>query len=169
MITLFCAHSRFAVSHRAGGFTYIELTVTLAILAVLATVALPFAELTVKRQHEFELRRALRDMREAIDAYKSAASSGQIVVGKLDSGYPATLAVLVNGVPNALVPGTTMYFLRRIPADPLYPDQSVPPEQMWGLRSYASPNEAPQKGNDVFDVYSQSKDVGLNNMPYRNW
>jgi len=155
--------------HTDRGFTYVELTVTLAILAVLAMVALPFAELTVKRQHEFELRRALLDIREAIDAYKLAANTGQISVSKMESGYPASLSVLVQGVPNALVPGTTMYCLRRIPADPFYPNQAVPPDQMWGLRSYASPPEAPQKGNDVFDVYSLSADVGLNNLPYRNW
>ena len=155
--------------HKSRGFTYIELTITLAILAVLATVALPFAELTVKRQHEFELRRALRDIRTAIDAYKTAANTGQITVNKMDSGYPASLAVLVNGVPNALVPGTTVYFLRRIPADPFYPNQAAPADQMWGLRSYVSAPEAPQKGNDVFDVYSQSTEVGLNNVVYRNW
>jgi general secretion pathway protein G len=151
------------------GFTYIELTVTLAILAVLAMVALPFAELSAKRQQEFELRRALLDIREAIDAYKLAANSGQIMVSKLDSGYPASLDVLVKGVPNALVPGTTVYFLRRIPADPLFPNQATPTDQMWGLRSYASAADAPQKGNDVFDVYSLSADTGLNGIPYRNW
>ncbi len=151
------------------GFTYIELTVTLAILAVLAMVALPFAEVTVKRQNEFELRRALRDIREAIDAYKTAVNTGQIALSKLDSGYPATLDVLVKGVPNAQMPSTTLYFLRRIPADPFYPNQSIPPDKMWGLRSYASPAEAPQKGADVFDVYSLSTDIGLNNIAYRNW
>jgi general secretion pathway protein G len=160
--------NRQALIHRRG-FTYVELTVTLAILAVLAMVALPFAELTVKRQHEFELRRALLDIRQAIDAYKLAASTGQISVSKMESGYPASLSVLVKGVPNALVPGTTMYFLRSVPADPFYPNQATPPDQMWGLRSYASPPEAPQKGNDVFDVYSLSTDIGLNNLPYRNW
>jgi general secretion pathway protein G len=56
-----------------------------------------------------------------------------------------------------------------VPADPFYPNQATPPDQMWGLRSYASPPEAPQKGNDVFDVYSLSTDIGLNNLPYRNW
>ncbi|MET3109169.1 general secretion pathway protein G [Oxalobacteraceae bacterium GrIS 2.11] len=151
------------------GFTYVELTVTLAILAVLAMVALPFAELTVKRQQEFELRRALRDIREAIDAYKMAANTGQISVGKTDSGYPASLAVLVKGVPSATAAGTTVYFLRRIPVDPFYPNQAALPDQMWGLRSYASPADAPQKGNDVFDVYSLSTEVGLNDIPYRNW
>ena len=157
------------ISPRQRGFTFIELMVTLAILAVLSLVALPFAELSVKRHQEYELRRALRDIREAIDAYKQAANSGQIMVGKLDSGYPESLDVLVQGVPNALVPGTTLYFLRRIPADPFAPNQSVPPSQMWGLRSYASPPESPQRGADVFDVYSQSSDVGLNTIPYRNW
>lgn len=158
-----------SVLNKKRGFTYIELTVTLAILAVLAMVALPFAELTVKRQHEFELRRALREIRAAIDAYKTAVNIGQIAVGKFDNGYPPSLNALVTGVPNAIVPGATLYFLRRIPADPFYADQSVSPDQMWGLRSYASPPEAPQHGADVFDVYSQSTEVGLNNLSYRNW
>ena len=151
------------------GFTYIELMVTLAILAVLSLVALPFAELSIKRHQEMELRRALRDIREAIDAYKLATNNGQIAVGKLDSGYPASLDVLVQGVPNVLAPGTTLYFLRRVPADPFAPNQNLPPTQMWGLRSYASAPELPQRGVDVFDVYSQSNEVGLNMIPYRNW
>ena len=151
-----------------SGFTYIELMVTLAILAVLASVALPYAQLTVQRSNEFELRRALRDIRTAIDAYKQAVNNGQIP-GATTSGYPANLDVLVNGVPNTQVPGTNVYFLRRIPSDPFAPNPSLPPDQQWGLRSYESSPTAPKPGQDIFDVYSQSTGVGLNGIAYSNW
>jgi general secretion pathway protein G len=156
-----------ADTHR--GFTYVELLVTLAILSVLSLVALPFAELSVKRSKEYDLRRAVRDIRQAIDAYKQAADAGLIAPGTTVSNYPATLDVLVTGVPNAKVSGTYIYFLRRVPTDPFAPNPALPPDQSWGVRSYASPPDQPQKGDDVFDIYSQSTGIGLNGIPYRNW
>ncbi|MFN3717093.1 MAG: hypothetical protein ACK4R8_10260, partial [Thiobacillus sp.] len=62
-----------------------------------------------------------------------------------------------------------LYFLRRLPRDPFYPDASVPAAETWGLRSYASPPDAPVPGRDVFDVHSLSTAKGLNGLPYREW
>ena len=145
------------------GFTLIELLITVAILALLASAALPLAELTVQRGKEQELRRSLREIREAIDAYKRATEEGAIEKPLDKTGYPPTLAVLMEGAVDKRDPkGKRIYFLRRVPADPVSGEP-------WGLRSYASPPDAPKDGDDVFDVYSKSDATGLNGVPYKEW
>lgn len=154
----------------ARGFTLIEMLVTLAILALLASLALPLAELSVQRAREQDLRRALRELRGAIDAYKDAFDGNRIEPSALKSGYPPTLEVLVEGVRDIKDPkGGKIYFLRRIPRDPFAREPEAEPAETWGLRSYESPPDEPQKGEDVFDVYSMSERVGLNGVPYREW
>jgi general secretion pathway protein G len=144
------------------GFTLIEVLVTLAIVALLASIALPLAEVSVQRAKERELRLALRTLRAAIDAYKQAADESRIARQADASGYPPELAVLVEGVRDAKDPkGAKIYFLRRLPRDPFGED--------WGLRAYDSPPDEPRRGRDVFDVYSTSEGVGLDGRPYREW
>lgn len=155
---------------RLRGFTLIELLVTVAIVGVLAAAAVPFAEVATQRAKEAELRAALRTLREAIDAYKRAADEGRIERKADESGYPRSLGELVAGVRDAKSPDERrIYFLRRIPRDPFAPERGVPPDQTWGLRSYASPPDAPAPGADVFDVYSLSPRAGINGVPYREW
>jgi len=155
---------------RARGFTFIELVVTVAIIGVLALVAVPMAQLTAQRAKESELRTALRTVRNGIDAYKAAAEKGQIEVAADASGYPPTLSALVAGVPDIKSPDPkVIYFLRRIPRDPFNPDTTLPADETWALRSYASPPDAPQPGKDVFDVFSTSDREGLNGIPYNEW
>lgn len=147
---------------KAGGFTLIELLVTVAIVAVLASVALPLNELVVQRSKEQDLRRALREIREAIDAYKQAWDEGRIVKRAGESGYPKRLEDLVQGVEDQRSPKKErIYFLRRLPPDPF--------GESWGKRAYASAPEDPKEGDDVFDVYSLSSATGLNGRPYREW
>lgn len=155
---------------RASGFTFIELAVTLAIMGVLAAVAVPMVELVSQRYKERELRSALGQIREAIDAYRRATDQGRIPVKIGDSGYPKSLNDLVDGVADAKSPQRQkMYFLRRLPRDPMHPDPTVAAADTWGKRSYASPPEAPQEGEDVFDVYSLANGKGINGIPYREW
>lgn len=154
----------------AAGFTLIELLVTATIVAVLAAVALPLAELNVKRTRENELRAALRDIRNAIDAYKQAVDDGRVLKGVDDTGYPPNLDVLVEGIEDARSPKKTrIYFLRRLPRDPLYEDPQTPDADTWGKRSYDSAHDAPREGRDVYDVHSLSSGVGLNKIPYQRW
>jgi general secretion pathway protein G len=152
------------------GFTLIELLVTLAIMAVLALVATPLMQLAVQRDKERDLRSALIQIREGLDAYKRATEQGRIAVKIGESGYPKSLEDLKNGVPDIRsLNKQKLYFLRRLPADPMANDESSEPESTWALRSYASPPDEPAEGNDVFDVYSKSNKVGLNGVPYAKW
>jgi general secretion pathway protein G len=154
----------------SAGFTLIEVLVTVAIVATLASIALPLAQVTAQRSKETELRRALRDIRDALDAYKRASDEGRIVRSPEQSGYPPSLTALTDGVADARsTSGGRIYFLRRLPRDPFDPDLASPPETTWGLRSYASPPTEPKPGKDVFDVYSLSAGTGLNGVPYRAW
>lgn len=151
------------------GFTLIELVITLAILGVLASVALPLTEVAVARLKETELRRNLRDIRMAIDAYKQAVDEGRLPRAPGESGYPKKLEVLAEGAKDLKSPkGEMMYFLRRIPRDP-FAEDSIAAGDTWGKRSYASPPQEPQEGEDVYDVYSRSGRTGLNGLRYRDW
>lgn len=157
------------VSIAESGFTLIEILVTVVIVAILASVALPLSELSQQRAKEQELRQALREIRMAIDAYKQAVDEGHIVKSLDQSGYPPKLALLVEGVIDARSPiSKKMYFLRRIPRDP-FADDAVDSEFSWGKRSYDSPPDAPREGRDVYDIYSLSDRIGLNGVPYREW
>ena len=152
------------------GFTLIELVITVAIVAILSTVALPLAEVTMQRAKEHELRTALRQMREAIDAHKQAVDEGRIVKRANETGYPKTLETLAAGVEDLTdQKKAKIYFLRRIPRDPMATDSTLAPAQTWGKRSYKSPPDEPKPGDDVYDVYSLSTGVGLNGIRYRDW
>lgn len=255
-------------SQGSAGFTLIELVVTVAIVSLLATMAMPLAQLVVKRSREQELRSALREIRDALDHYNelwryscqastaagaggapgtgglpgiagqagagatgvngaaagtgvnggagntgfggfgSGGAAGSVAgaglggagalsastvqgIGGTDgkgaapvltpppkmecptgsSGWPKDLQTLVDGVNNIVspTPGAKVYFLRRIPRDPMNPDSKIAAEQTWGKRSYASPPDDPQEGDDVFDVYSLSTANDLTGRPYREW
>lgn len=146
------------------GFSLIELVVTLAILAILACMVVPTVQIYQKRMKEVELKQSLRDIRGAIDAYKKAGDEGRIERTVRTSGYPKTLEILVQGVPDLKDPkNKKIYFLRRIPFDPMSKSTT------WGLRSYESEASIPKYIDDVYDVYSMSDQIGLNGRPYKDW
>jgi general secretion pathway protein G len=146
--------------------------VTVAIVGLLASISFPLLELTSKRTKEHDLRDALRQIRNALDAYKQAVDEGRVVPQDAKgSGYPPSLEILVSGVPDAKAPkgDQKIYFLRRLPMDPMLPEMDQVQSPKWGLRSYASSHDSPAPGVDVFDVYTQAKGAGLNGVPYREW
>lgn len=153
------------------GLTLIELLITVAILAVLATVVMPLSKMTVKRAKEAELKQSLRVIRTALDDYKKAFDEGRIKKSVGDSGYPPDLETLVEGVEDAssASSGKKMRFLRRVPRDPMEEDKELQPEETWGLRSYESGPDDPKEGDDVFDVYSKSEDRAIDGTYYKNW
>ena len=153
------------------GYTLIEMVITVAIVGLLATVSFPMAELAAQRSKERDFREALQQIRNAIDAYKEAADEGRFILDAKKSGYPPDLQALVDGVVDAKSPNKDrkIYFLRRIPRDPFSTDSSLSPDATWGKRSYASPPDDPQEGEDVYDVYTLSTATGLNGLPYRQW
>jgi general secretion pathway protein G len=156
---------------RNRGFTIIELVITVGIISLLATAVVPSAQLLYQREREVELRASLRTIRLAIDAYKLAWDMGRIKKELNKTGYPPDLQSLVDGVDDvaSAKEGVKIYFLRRLPRDPFWPDATTPAVDTWGLRSYASAAEDPQPGDDVYDVHSRSSRTGLNGVPYRDW
>ena len=160
--------ARLFIKHR--GFTLIELLVSLVLLALLVSSAAPMMQLSAKRNKEQELKKALWQIRDAIDHYKQAVDDGLIKKSIDQSGYPPSLKALVVGVENTQDPKRRkLYFLRNIPRDPFANDSSLSADETWGKRSYTSSFQAPEAGDDVYDVYSLSGEIGINQQPYREW
>jgi general secretion pathway protein G len=146
---------------REAGLTLVELIVTVAILAILASAAVPVARFQVKREKERELRYDLWQMRSAIDHYKDAADKG-LIQTKVDSqNYPPDLDTLANGID---IQGHKVRFLRKIPVDPMTNSTD------WGLRSMQDdPDSDSWGGQSVFDVYTKSDGTGLDGTKYKDW
>ncbi len=153
------------MAHRKSerGFTLAEMVMVAALIALLATIVLPVAKYSVKRQKEAELRLDLRLMRNAIDEYKRLSDQGMIPVKVGSEGYPENLEVLVEGV-QVVGKDVKRKFLRRIPRDPMTGDTE------WGLRSYQDEPDSDMWGRqNVYDVYSKSDGTGLNGIKYKDW
>ena len=152
-----------------AGFSLIEVMLTLALLGLLASIAAPLTETLVRRGKEQELKTALYQLRDAIDAYKRAFDAGYIEKSLNATGYPPSLDVLVEGVRDVRsAKGAKFYFLRRIPHDPLIASKRDD-DGAWGLRSYDSSAQNPREGEAVFDVYSKARGKGLNGIAYGQW
>jgi len=150
---------------RQTGFTLLELVVTATVLLILASVTIPLARNGLKRQQELELRRDLREMRQAIDDYKKQADQQKIKAPPAEAnGYPESLETLVEGVPAAGSLSKKVRFLRRIPVDPFTGKAE------WGLRNTNDDaNSTSWGGGHVYDVYSLAPGTGMNGIPYREW
>lgn len=157
----------------ASGLTLIELLVTLAILSILAAAALPYAELTVRRDKELELRRGLREVRSAVDAFNQDWAAGRITrsedIASAD-GYPRKLQVLVDGVDTGRAGGDRRRYLRRIPNNPFAASGNTSPEGQWVLRGYQDdPDALSWNGKDVYDIHAASAARAIDGSSYRDW
>ena len=151
-------------SEADGGFTLLELVAVITIMLLLTSLALPLARVQVQRTREVELRRDLRDMRQAIDRYKDFADRGMIPTKAESFGYPPDLETLVKGVPLKGSATVRYKFLRKIPVDPTSGSAN------WGMRSMQDdPDSRSWNGSNVFDVYSKSEGVALDGTRYADW
>jgi general secretion pathway protein G len=149
---------------RHQGFTFVELIAAITIILILTSMALPLARVQVQRTREVELRRALRQMRDAIDRYKDFSDRGMIPVKTDTFGYPPDLRTLVEGVPLKGTATAKYKFLRRIPVDPMTGSAE------WGLRSMQDDLDSRGwGGQNVFDVYSKSQGTALDGTQYVDW
>jgi general secretion pathway protein G len=158
------------ISDHARGFTIIELLVVMAILGVLAAAVMPLGETMVRAQKERELQRALWEIRDAIDEYKRAVDAGALVVQEGKTHYPPTLQALVDGFDDARPAAKSrhLYFLRQVPRDP-FSDAALAADKSWRVRSYASPPDKPEPGEDVYDAHSSSDEIALDGSSYSKW
>jgi general secretion pathway protein G len=163
---------RRALSSSSRGLTLVELLVTLVILSILAGVAMPYAELAVRRNKETELRYALREMRTAIDRFHDDWKGGELSKtgeGVSEDGYPKTLDVLVEGADAGDAKGTKRHYLRRVPRDP-FADAAKAPKEQWALRGYQDEVDSfSWGGKDVYDVRTQHDGQSLDGTKYKDW
>lgn len=157
-------------SRRRHGYTLIELLVVMAVLATLAAMAMPMAEVVAQREREQELKRALWEIRDAIDVYRKARESGALSAESGTSPYPPSLEALTQLGFDARVDtkGQPLRFLRRIPRDP-FADPTLSASQTWAQRSFLSDADKPKPGADVYDVYSRSERKALNGTALKDW
>lgn len=156
----------------ANGFSLIELLVTLMILSILATAALPFVETTVIRSKELELRSSLREVRTAIDNMHDDWVAGKISktnTNVSEDGYPRTLQILVEGIESSDAKGKKRRYLRRIPRDP-FAEQDKSSQDDWKIRGYQDDVDSTVwKRGDVYDVSSLSDRTALDGTRYKDW
>jgi general secretion pathway protein G len=150
------------------GYTFVELLVVTVIILVLASAVLPLVRVTRQREKEVQLRRALREVRLAIDHFKDAADLQMIAATDLKAGaegYPETLEILIEGVSvTGDATGRKLKFMRKIPIDPMTGSTE------WGMRSYQDKADASGwGGQNVYDIYSKSDGKALDGTKYKDW
>jgi general secretion pathway protein G len=156
---------------RKKGFTLVEMLVTLTIVSILALAILPLAKTAVKREKEITLRRNLRMMREAIDAYKKLADEKAFEFDEDTEGYPPDLETLVEGIEAKMEANEDneevikiIKFMRRIPKDPMTNSYD------WGLRSYQDDFDSDiWGGENIYDVFTKSPGTALDGTKYKEW
>lgn len=167
-----CQGLSFDSQHRLSGFTLIELMVTMVILSIMASVAIPYAELSVTRSNEYQLKYSLRELRSAIDHFHADWQAEYIPQDEAiasPDGYPRNLEILVNGVDDAVTVSAKRYYLRRIPKNP-FVDPTQPVREHWLLRSYQdAPDAIFWGGQDVYDIIPNTDKMAIDGTYYKTW
>jgi len=146
------------------GFTLVEMLAAMTILLILSGLALPLARMEVQHSQEVELRRDLRDLRQAIDRYKDLSDRNMIPINADTFGYPPEFQTLVAGVGLKGTAKGKLKFLRRIPVDPMTGKAD------WGLRSMQDDADSTSwGGQNVFDVYCPSTGTAVDGTHYSEW
>ncbi len=151
---------------KAPGFTLVELIIVIIIISVLATVAVPMVETSIKRGKEVRLRRHLRIIRVAIDEFQAFVEKNKINLDKDRYGFPESLEELVTGIEyrDKTNHPRVKKFLRRIPLDPMTNSLE------WGLRSYQDkPTATRWGGENIWDVFTKSEQKALDSSEYEDW
>ena len=152
------------------GLTLIELVIVIAIIGILASAVAPLANISKKRAKEFELKRSLRILRSGIDRYKKAYDDKNIENEIGRSGYPESFLELIEGVKDVKDPsGRMIYFLRRVPRDPMNMNEFISSEETWEIRAYENEPDDFSGGEDVFDIRSSSDEIALDGTAYKEW
>jgi general secretion pathway protein G len=156
----------------SSGFSLVEMMVVMAILSIMAAVTLPYAEMTLKRDKELELKRDMREIREAIDQFHNDWAGGKLPKTSWDvssNGYPKTLEVLMEGARDKDPMKPAHKYLRRFPENP-FGDKDMRPDRQWAVRGYADPSDSTSwGGEDVYDVYCPGDEKALDGSYYHDW
>lgn len=146
------------------GLTLIELLVCVAVLGVLAGVAMPLVQVSVRRTRELELRRSLRQLRDGLDRFKLEYDKAKGNAQDARQGFRSKLSADRTGYPLNLQEMVDTKILRRIPKDPMTEDGK------WVTRSYSdNPDSSMSDGKDVWDLRSASKAVASDGTTYDTW
>ncbi len=165
------------------GVTFIELLITMVIIGILASIAMPLTKISAKRSKELELRQTLRSVRTAIDDFRRDwARDSNTLLGPLCvknqlsckentglTGYPKSLDVLMkielSGAESAIEETISIRrYLRKVPTDPMTNSQE------WGIRCYQDDADVDDWcGEDVFDIFTTSTGTAIDGTSYRDW
>jgi general secretion pathway protein G len=149
---------------RRAGLTLIELMVCVAVLGVLAGVAMPLVQVSIRRTHELELRRSLRQLRDGLDRFKAEYDKAKGNAQDAQQRFRRLLSADRTGYPLTLQEMVDTKILRRIPKDPMTGEAN------WVTRSYSdNPDSSLSDGKDVWDLRSASKAVSSDGTTYDTW
>jgi general secretion pathway protein G len=128
--------------HRERGFTLVELMIVMAIIATLATIAIPSYINAVRHADEAVLREDLQTMRQAIDSYTiDKEKAPQSLDDLVQAGY-----------------------LKSIPIDPITKTQDT-----WLTDTSDTLMDIDQTAGGIDNVHSGAQSIATDGSSYNTW